>query len=133
MLYGLCGFGADCSDCGARYDNDGDGYYDDEGVGLFSPTLEMDCDDNDANINPSMLDIGQDGIDQTVMQWINPDFVMILVLMLVMVTVMTVVQMQTIKYVVLEQTVQIVALDWIMMVMDSMTMRGSLDTSLTLD
>ena len=36
---------------------------------------------------------------------------MILVLMLVMVTVMTVVQMQTIKYMVLEQTVQIVALD----------------------
>ena len=62
--YGLCGFGADCSDCGARYDNDGDGYYDDEGVGPFSPTLEMDCDDNDANINPGMLDIGQDGIDQ---------------------------------------------------------------------
>ena len=38
--YGLCGFGADCSDCGARYDNDGDGYYDDEGVGRVQ--LEMD-------------------------------------------------------------------------------------------
>jgi hypothetical protein len=54
--YGLCGFGADCSDCGARYDNEG-------GVAL-TPTLELDCNDNDPTINPGMLDIGQDGVDQ---------------------------------------------------------------------
>ena len=62
--YGLCGFGADCSDCGARYDNDGDGYYDDEGGTALTPSLELDCDDTDPNINPGMLDIGDDGIDQ---------------------------------------------------------------------
>lgn len=62
--YGLCGFGADCSDCGARYDNDGDGYYDDEGGQALTPSLELDCDDTDPSINPGMLDIGQDGIDQ---------------------------------------------------------------------
>ena len=62
--YGLCGFGADCSDCGVRYDNDGDGYYDDEGGVALTPSLELDCDDADASINPGMLDIGQDGIDQ---------------------------------------------------------------------
>ena len=62
--YGLCGFGADCSDCGGRFDNDGDGYYDDEGVAPLSPTLELDCNDSDVSINPGMLDIGMDGIDQ---------------------------------------------------------------------
>ena len=62
--YGLCGFGADCSDCGARYDNDEDGYYDDEGGTALTPSLELDCNDGDATINPGMLDIGSDGIDQ---------------------------------------------------------------------
>ena len=63
-VYGLCGFGADCSDCGARYDYDGDGYYDDEGVTPLNSNLELDCDETDIYINPGMLDIGQDGIDQ---------------------------------------------------------------------
>ncbi len=62
--FGLCGFGADCSDCGGRFDLDGDTYYDDEGVGPLTPSLEMDCNDNDAMINPGMLDIGLDGLDQ---------------------------------------------------------------------
>jgi hypothetical protein len=62
--YAVCSFGADCSDCGGRFDLDGDTYYDDEGVGPLSSILEMDCDDNDASINPGMLDIGMDGIDQ---------------------------------------------------------------------
>ena len=62
--YGACGFGADCSDCGPRYDNDGDGYYDDEGTSPLNSSLELDCDDSDTSINPGQLDIGQDGIDQ---------------------------------------------------------------------
>jgi len=62
--YSLCDFGADCADCGVRYDPDGDGYYDDEGVGPLNPYLDLDCDESDVNINPGVLDIGQDGIDQ---------------------------------------------------------------------
>ena len=62
--YGVCSFGADCSDCGPRYDNDNDGFYDDEGVGPTSPTLELDCDDNDPLINPEGTDYDNDGIDQ---------------------------------------------------------------------
>jgi hypothetical protein len=62
--YGVCSFGADCSDCGPRYDNDNDGFYDDEGVGPTSPTLELDCDDADSTINPEAADYDNDGIDQ---------------------------------------------------------------------
>ena len=63
-VYGACNFGEDCTDCGPRHDPDGDGYYDDEGVAALSASLELDCDETDALINPGMLDIGQDGIDQ---------------------------------------------------------------------
>ena len=62
--YGVCSFGADCSDCGPRYDNDEDGFYDDEGVGALSPTLKLDCNDNNATINPDATDYDNDGIDQ---------------------------------------------------------------------
>jgi hypothetical protein len=62
--YSACGFGADCSDCGPRYDLDEDGYYDDEGVGATNPYLALDCDDTDPNLNPGELDISGDTIDQ---------------------------------------------------------------------
>ena len=58
-----CGIGADCTDCGPRYDNAGDGYYDPQGD-TSSLSSQWDCDDNDASINPGMLDIGGDVIDQ---------------------------------------------------------------------
>ena len=51
--YDLCDLGTDCSDCGARFDGDADGFFD----------LE-DCDDNDSSVNPDAIDIGNDGIDQ---------------------------------------------------------------------
>ena len=37
--YNICGFGTDCSDCGARLDNDGDGFYDDQGVEPLEPSF----------------------------------------------------------------------------------------------
>ena len=62
--YNLCGFGTDCLDCGARLDNDADGFYDDEGVTPLDSSLVLDCDDSDATINPDALDVGNDSIDQ---------------------------------------------------------------------
>ena len=59
----LCGFGSDCSDCGARDDEDGDGYYDDEGTTPLDTTLILDCDDSDANVNPGQTDYAGDGLD----------------------------------------------------------------------
>ena len=65
-VYADCMLGTDCSDCGARYDRDGDGFYDDEGGSPLNPALEdwMDCDDEDPAINPYAEEIMDDGIDQ---------------------------------------------------------------------
>ena len=49
----VCALGTDCTDCGPRRDNDGDGFYDNN-----------DCDDNDASISPNGIEIVNDGIDQ---------------------------------------------------------------------
>ena len=46
-----------------RYDNDNDGFYDDEGVGPQAQPSN-DCDDSDASINPDTTDYDNDGIDQ---------------------------------------------------------------------
>jgi hypothetical protein len=62
--YYACGFGADCSDCGPRYDMDGDGHYDDEGGVPFASVLELDCNDSDSSIFPDATDFDNDGVDQ---------------------------------------------------------------------
>ncbi len=49
----VCDLGTDCSDCGAREDNDLDSFYDIE-----------DCDDTDPNVNPNGIELINDGIDQ---------------------------------------------------------------------
>jgi hypothetical protein len=59
-----CNFGSDCSDCGSRYDNDGDGYYDDEGTIPLDSSLVMDCDDGDSTVYPGGTEIPNDGVDQ---------------------------------------------------------------------
>ena len=65
-IYTDCDLGTDCSDCGARYDRDEDGFYDDEGGIPYNTSLIgwMDCDDSDPSINPFAEEIMDDGIDQ---------------------------------------------------------------------
>ena len=60
----VCDFGTDCSDCGARYDADGDGFYDDEGTVPLDTNLILDCDDTEATTYPGAPEITNDGIDQ---------------------------------------------------------------------
>ncbi|MEC7984561.1 MAG: putative metal-binding motif-containing protein [Myxococcota bacterium] len=51
--FDVCELGEDCSDCGPRRDNDGDGFYD-----------HLDCNDDDPSIHPYAMDISGDNIDQ---------------------------------------------------------------------
>jgi hypothetical protein len=62
--FSFCAFGSDCTDCGARYDNDGDGYYDDEGTAPLDTSLILDCDDTEVTVYPGATEITNDGIDQ---------------------------------------------------------------------
>ncbi|MEC8381791.1 MAG: MopE-related protein, partial [Myxococcota bacterium] len=62
--YNFCDFGTDCSDCGARNDADGDGFYDDEGTIPLDTTLVLDCDDTESTTYPGAPEITNDGIDQ---------------------------------------------------------------------
>ena len=65
-VYADCTLGTDCTDCGARLDLDEDGYYDNEGLMPYNPTLSdwMDCNDEDPNIHAQAEEIMGDGIDQ---------------------------------------------------------------------
>ena len=48
----------------ARYDADGDGFYDDEGTVPLDTNLILDCDDTEATTYPGALKITNDRIDQ---------------------------------------------------------------------
>ncbi|MEC7983828.1 MAG: MopE-related protein [Myxococcota bacterium] len=60
----MCSFGADCEDCGARQDADGDGYFDGGSYPPNNPlyTAYLDCDDENENVHPDSFEL-YDGID----------------------------------------------------------------------
>ena len=108
--YQICGFGTDCSDCGARVDNDGDGFYDDEGVVPLDSSLTLDCEDQDPTVYPGATEQPNDGIDQDCSgsdEIVADPFVKIRVPQLMMAYVMMVETMPLMIHVLWVQTVRL--------------------------